>query len=335
MPSLSEQNQSDRKPLFVSASTMGKIPAVKFKSFAEAFGEIARARVCESSGSEHSPESTMDLSDLVKSFMEREYREEDKQDDDEDRGKGPDGSESESFCLDSDLRDTLCKLLNCEDDEARRNLLSETEEAYGIIGNDSSSGFKRRLMTRLREKGFDAGLCKSKWERIGRNVPSGSYEYIDVNVAGNRYIIDVCLAGEFEIARATGGYTSLLEIFPPIFVGKVQDLKQAVRLMCDAIKNSMKSAGMHVPPWRRFRYMQAKWFGPYKRTLLEVSIEKGSDREATGGKRRSVGFVATSTQQPKPINYHYYCREDFGRRAGLKEGQLAQAPAFKGTSMLM
>ena len=92
-----------------------------------------------------------------------------------------------------------------------------------------------------------------------------------MNIAGNRYIVEVFLAGEFEIARATEDYTSLLEIFPPIFVGKQEELKRIVRIMCRAIKGSMKSVEMHVPPWRRNGYMQEKWFGSYKRTTAAAA----------------------------------------------------------------
>ncbi|CAK9184869.1 unnamed protein product [Ilex paraguariensis] len=117
------------------------------------------------------------------------------------------------------------------------------------------------------------GLCKSKWEKTGR-YPSGNYEYIDVNVAGTRYIVEVFLAGEFKIARPTDHYTSLLNFFPLVFVGKIDELKQVVRLMCNAIKKSMKTMDMHVPPWRRHGYLQARWFSSYKRTIKEIPQER-------------------------------------------------------------
>lgn len=162
-----------------------------------------------------------------------------------------------------------------------------------------------------------AGLCKSKWVKSGR-FPAGDYEYIDINISGNRYIVEVLIAREFEIARPTDRYTSLLDVFPPIFVGKVEDLKQVVRLMCRAIKESMKSSDMHVPPWRRKGYMQSKWFGSYKRTTNEVPTRKArSDNHAFAGKR-SVGFEALPT-----ISYH--CRDDFASKVGLRVGHLTAA----------
>ncbi|KAM7512775.1 hypothetical protein LguiB_011650 [Lonicera macranthoides] len=62
-------------------------------------------------------------------------------------------------------------------------------------------------------------LCKSKSEKSGR-IPSGDYEYVDINVNGTRYIIEIFLATEFELA------TSLVELIPNIFVGKIEELKQ-------------------------------------------------------------------------------------------------------------
>ncbi|CAK9184461.1 unnamed protein product [Ilex paraguariensis] len=169
------------------------------------------------------------------------------------------------------------------------------------------------------------GLCKSKWEKTGR-YPSGNYEYIDVNVAGTRYIVEVFLAGEFKIARPTDHYTSLLNFFPLVFVGKIDELKQVVRLMCNAIKKSMKTMDMHVPPWRRHGYLQARWFSSYKRTIKEIPARKGSDcshGDLTG--KKLVGFVAVP-----PISY--YCREDYASKVGLTVGNLAMV--LNGSSIL-
>lgn len=115
-----------------------------------------------------------------------------------------------------------------------------------------------------------AGLCKSKWEKTGR-FPGGTYEYMDINLAGNRYIVEVSLAGEFEIARPTSEYSSLIDVFPAIFVGKAEEVKKIVKVMCSAMKASLKCRELHVAPWRRQGYMQAKWLSSYRRTTNEVS----------------------------------------------------------------
>ena len=132
--------------------------------------------------------------------------------------------------------------------------------------------------------------------------------------------------GEFEIARPTDQYTSLLEIFPQIFVGKVGELKQIVRLMCNAIRESMKSKDMPMPPWRRNGYMQTKWFGSYKRTTRSIinpsknkASSKSDDRAAFDAKR-SVGFEFEALP-----TVSYSCRGDFGNRVGLRVSHLTAA----------
>ncbi|KAI8567334.1 hypothetical protein RHMOL_Rhmol02G0113500 [Rhododendron molle] len=303
---------------------------VRFKRVAEAFDGMARARLCESSGSEHSPENySLDLSDIVESFFEREGREEGENGDDNgtevdslenETKRGECDDQEENDRSESESMELLRGLLfgggdQGDDDQVKESVRAAVERASRVDGPERP-GFKRRVMTRLRERGFDAGLCKSKWERNGR-VPSGSYEYIDVNVAGGtRYIIELSLPGEFTIARPTPKYTSLLQNFPPIFVGKVEDLKQIVRLMSNEIKGSLKKVDMHVPPWRRHVYMQAKWFGSYKRTTNEVVEKMGLGSDAGSGKKRWVGFA------PVP-GVSYCCRKGFGGKGGVKMGKLA------------
>ncbi|KAL0310764.1 UNVERIFIED_CONTAM: hypothetical protein Sangu_2371100 [Sesamum angustifolium] len=298
---------------------MMRIP-VKFERVAAAFGQAGRVRSCESSGSEHSA----DLSDLVNSFFEREIREQRKREDyqvdfgkDENGVDEDDDDEVESNSRDFESRDSLRDLFEFENDAVKRSVHAEVEKAYREIGGGKSSSpdFNRRLMSRLRSAGFDAGLCKSKWEKNGR-CPPGNYEYVDVNACGTRYIIEIHLAGEFTFARPTGGYASLLEDLPQIFVGKPDELKQVVRIMCRAIKRSMKSVGIHVPPWRRLVYMQSKWFGSYKRTTNEIPSWKAPTVGGGAGKK-TVGFAAVE-------GIRFYCREDFAAKNGVRIGNLAK-----------
>lgn len=153
------------------------------------------------------------------------------------------------------------------------------------------------------------GMCKSQWQKLGHHI-AGSYEYVDVNINGVRYIVEVNLAGEFEMARPSTSYASLLEVIPPIFVGKTKELKQIVKLMCKAIRESMKSSDMHMPPWRRTGYMQSKWFARYKRTINEVPV-----RNASVSVPSPVGFQAIPT-----VAFH--CRDNFASKSGSKVGFL-------------
>ncbi|KAE9609533.1 hypothetical protein Lal_00006185 [Lupinus albus] len=272
--------------------------ARRFERVAAAFD--AGMRLCESSGSEYSPETSTQhhLSYLVKSFMEEtgevELLDNDEEEEEEDMEKRK--ILLEALLIDGDHDDDDFKAI----EKIRRE--TEIEIARGLVG---SSQFKRNLMSRLRDRGFDAGICKSKWEKNGR-IPGGDYEYIDVNVGGKRYIIEVSLASEFEIARPTNQYSSLIHVIPRVFVGKVEDLKQIVRLMCSAIKGSMKSIELHIPPWRRNGYMQAKWFSSYNRTTNEVTNKNESLSLQTLTHIRSIGFKARG------------CRDDYVTKTGFR-----------------
>lgn len=157
-----------------------------------------------------------------------------------------------------------------------------------------------------------SGLCKSRWEKTGR-CPGGEYEYIDVVVAESRYVVEVFLAGEFTIARPTSYYQTLLRLFPCVMVVKQFELKQMVRLMCAEMKKSMKIRDMPVPPWRKNGYMQAKWFGPYKRTVNAIPTGKSSDSsEGLAGK----GLIGL------PVVYN--CSGEFVRKVGFRSGRMGQ-----------
>ncbi|XP_052178668.1 uncharacterized protein LOC127792256 isoform X2 [Diospyros lotus] len=240
----------------------------RFKRFSAALDEEARARLCKSSGSEHSAapsatgeEGSAELSELVELFLERGC-----------------GVEDECCCegggrsaavrraadsVDSDQAEKILRSLvgGCQGDAAvRRRIQAELEAAQRRWGACSPEGFKRRAISWLRQK----GLCKSRWPKT-RESPAGEHEYIDM-LAGARYIIEISLATQFTIARPTDPYSSLLQLFPEIIICREDELKMVARLMCAAMRKSLKQRGMHVPPWRRNAYVQAKWFGPYRRT---------------------------------------------------------------------
>ncbi|KAJ4830805.1 hypothetical protein Tsubulata_016944 [Turnera subulata] len=318
---------------------------VRFKRVAAAIlKEAARARVCESSsGSDHygsvDNNSEDDLSDLVNSFMEREYQNQlllggggelqqqikDKEDD-----QYYDDDDHHHHSRSSVSIDMLENLFDSKEDlqEEVNNIQRACDQIIAAEQATSSSSpskshaliiNKRTLMSGLRDRGFDAGLCKSRWQKFGR-YQSGQYEYVDVNVDGNRYIVEVSLAAEFEIARPTKRYTELLQVFPRVFIGKPEKLKEIARLMCSGIRESMKSIGMHVPPWRRNGYMQVKWFGDYKRTTQHIPT-KSYNSAAAQTSKVAIGFQAL------PLRPYKYCREDhmISKVGGSRVGYLTAA----------
>ncbi|XXG53735.1 hypothetical protein AAC387_Pa03g1788 [Persea americana] len=306
--------------------------AVRFKRAMAPFSELARVRLCESSGSEHSAaaDSSLELEDLVDSFLFDDGEEEaaelkpkvndDDDDDDEDEEMTEKNKEEKNYeereMIHSLLRGGGVVLL----DEKIRTEIELACQRIGMV--PGTEIYKRRLMRELRKKGFDAGLCKSRWDKT-RQLPAGSYEYVDIFHGGNRYIVETSLTGQFEIARPTAQYLALLQSFPTIFICRPETLKQLVRLMCAAAKESLKSRNMHLPPWRKNSYMMQKWFGSYKRTTNKLTKNGASgDKHRVLAKTHMPGFDL-SVGIPTLAN----CSEEYVKR-GLKVGNLAAA--FKG-----
>lgn len=134
---------------------------VRFERVAAAFHDMSRVWLCESSGSEYSPDSLANLSDLVNSFIERDgggvgaYKKVELETD-------QNHSDSSEYWSGSDAKEMLQNLFGCDGDgdqhDAKHKICAETESAsFGLIGDGSSPGYKRQLMARLRDRGFDAG----------------------------------------------------------------------------------------------------------------------------------------------------------------------------------
>ncbi|KAF9606029.1 hypothetical protein IFM89_022155 [Coptis chinensis] len=160
--------------------------------------------------------------------------------------------------------------LVCCESNLEKNVLTETVKI--VEKNNKICNCKRKEECRqvvidgLVSLGYNACICKSKWEKSS-SFPSGEYVYIDVVIeGGERLILDIDFKSEFEIARSTGNYRCLLQSIPAIYVGKIDRLKEIVTIVSDAAKKSLLKKGMHVPPWRKTEYMIAKWISPYTRT---------------------------------------------------------------------
>ena len=138
---------------------------MRFERVAAAFeADVARVRPCESGGggggeTEHSPEDLSDLSDLVKSFMEKKEEEEDA------IGFVWDDGDEDLEWFDSEKREILQTIFSNDggdDDDAKRLIRREIELVMNLVAENEKSApeFKRQLMSRMRERGLDAGeLC--------------------------------------------------------------------------------------------------------------------------------------------------------------------------------
>ncbi|KAK8654249.1 hypothetical protein V6N13_128220 [Hibiscus sabdariffa] len=154
-----------------------------------------------------------------------------------------------------------------------RNLLAHTAK---IVEKNKISkrkdDFCRKIVTDgLLALGYDASICKSRWEK-SPSYPAGEYEYIDVIIDGERLLIDIDFRSEFEIARSTKTYKSILQMLPFIFVGKADRLQRIIAIVSEAGKQSLKKKGMHVPPWRKAEYVSAKWLSPCNRATPSPSL---------------------------------------------------------------
>ncbi|KAG6417222.1 hypothetical protein SASPL_119375 [Salvia splendens] len=208
-----------------------------------------------------------------------------------------DSSESPS-CRNSD---PITPIAVDRTDEFRNALAARAANAvqiYSSAGSPDKHILRRNVMLFLMNCGYNAAICKTKWPSCG-GLTAGSYEFIDVlttDPSPARYFVDLDFAAEFEIARPTIAYERMLQLLPRVFVGKIDDLKQILKSVSDAAKRSLKSRGLHLPPWRKHRFMQNKWLGPYRRTTNAVTASVPSKALSVdagyGVKCRAVGFEA-------------------------------------------
>ncbi|XP_021764326.1 uncharacterized protein LOC110728958 [Chenopodium quinoa] len=178
-------------------------------------------------------------------------------------GNGSDGSdgESDNTVSSADVCDFLKSLVVCASVN-ERNVLADTAKIVAEKKTCKRKDELRKIVIEgLMALGYDAAICKSKWEK-SPSFPAGEYEYVDVIVGGERLIIDIDFRSEFEVARSTKTYKSILQTLPHIFVGKSDRLSKIICILSEAAKQSLKKKGMHIPPWRKADYVQAKWLSP-------------------------------------------------------------------------
>ncbi|KAG6493439.1 uncharacterized protein LOC122002075 [Zingiber officinale] len=183
-----------------------------------------------------------------------------------------------------------------------RNLLADASKILEKAVSENKHVSRRMVVDGLRSAGYDAAICKSQWNK-NPSFPTGEYEYVDVVVAdggGHRLLVDVDFKSEFEVARPTKSYRAVLQNLPSLFVGPPDRLQRIVALASAASRQSLKKKGLHVPPWRRSDYMQAKWLSPsYQRTTdFETQDENSSGGGGGGGSviLRSISALHLSNE---------------------------------------
>ncbi|KAH7577608.1 hypothetical protein JRO89_XS01G0274400 [Xanthoceras sorbifolium] len=187
--------------------------------------------------------------------------------------------ESDSYFGDSNLGsagealEILKSLVSCTS-VSERNLLADTAKIVekNKISKRKDDICRKIVSDGLLALGYNASICKSHWDKAP-SYPAGDYEYIDVIIEGERLIIDIDFRSEFEIARSTKTYKSILQTLPCIFVGKADRLQKIICIVSEAAKQSLKKKGMHIPPWRKADYIKAKWLSPHARAATPPSHE--------------------------------------------------------------
>lgn len=267
---------------------------------------------CTSSGSDH--DASACLSGLVQAFLETDAA-------DEAAGPAP-KHETQGGGYDSDeagdsaaaAAASVRELLDppAEEDVFRIRLAAAVSAAMQAEAalRPHGAAFRRALVRRLRAAGYDAGVCKSRWEASG-GVTAGTYEYVDVVSVSPaarkvRYIVDADFRAGMEVARATAEYAAVVAAVPAAcVVAREESVGRAVRVASDAARRSLRAQGLHVPPWRKTRYMLAKWLGPYKRSTATSPAATAGAMSMHGGaagmdvvKCRAVGFFPPPAAAP-------------------------------------
>ncbi|CAM0884322.1 unnamed protein product [Alopecurus aequalis] len=283
--------------------------------------EAVRARLrgdggCTGSGSGSDHDASACLSDLVQAFLETDAAGGGGEDGAGPAPKGGDGCNSDDEEDGAETAASVRELLDppAAEDPFRIRLAAAVSAAMDAEAplRAHGSAFRRAVMRRLRTAGYDAGVCRSRWEASG-GLTAGTYEYVDVVVpaasakgtrgrsATTRYIVDADFRAALEVARATAQYAVVVAAVPTTaVVAREESVGRAVRLASDAARRSLRAHGLHVPPWRKTRFMLAKWLGPYKRSPSSTSSPVSGPMQTTGTdiKCRAVGFFPSPSPAP-------------------------------------
>ncbi|KAL3820469.1 hypothetical protein ACJIZ3_006374 [Penstemon smallii] len=259
---------------------------------------------CESNEIEYSGESAINLSDTVFEFLSEECEgsspassvNEIENDDEEkeNRNENEAGNDLEDIFWEKQLMSgIICRTSSLETRirVITKEAVKEVKQTGNLCGcgcgcgRPFDSGCRKCLMEevcrRLQSAGFDSAICKSKW-RSSPDIPSGEHTFLDVVDNSNpkrgqvRVIIELNIRAEFEMARANEEYNKLVKRLPEIFVGKIERLLSVLKILCAAAKKCMKEKKMHLGPWRKHGYMQAKWLRTCERLTSSRPLSSGN-----------------------------------------------------------
>ncbi|XP_073027735.1 uncharacterized protein [Primulina eburnea] len=243
----------------------------------------------------------IDFSDTVFEFLSQESEgsslassidhEEEEDEEGENRNETGNGNAEDNDCFFETqhrlLQGIICRTSSLE--TKVRHIAREAVKEAQLSGNMCACdralqiGCRRCLMEvvcrSLHNAGYNSAICKSKW-RSSPDIPSGEHTFLDVLDNSNpkkevRVIIELNFRVEFEMARANEEYKKLIKRLPEMFVGKIERLLGLLKILCAAAKKCMKEKKIHMGPWRKHRYMQAKWLRTCERTAFSPPLSSG------------------------------------------------------------
>ncbi|KAM3411825.1 hypothetical protein ACQJBY_003475 [Aegilops geniculata] len=279
----------------------------------------------------------MSLSNMVLGFYEEAERERWPDDEttvgdgdcsDDERAGGGAAAESSAFWAEqlSHLHEVLGKTsaaesrIRADTEEAVRQARSATATAAAgacscatraTAGGGCRGCTLRSVAGRLRDAGYDSAVCRSRWAR-SPEFPAGEHSYVDVVVPTRsgravRVVVEPSFRAEFAMARGGAGYGALVAALPEAFVGRAEKLRAVVGAMCAAAKRCARESSLHMAPWRKRGYMEAKWLGTPDRLL------------ATTGARAGAPVAAGSPESEKQRRFRASMLTlDFGGRTAVE-----------------
>lgn len=200
---------------------------------------------------------------------------------------------------------------------AERGLLADASRIAEHQGRRvKKAELRRAVAAGLRALGYDAAVCRSRWDRAPSR-PAGEHEYIDALLPPGsdgprtRVVVEVDFRAEFEVARPTKPYRAALQALPPLFVGAPDRMGKVVAVVAEAARQSMRKRGLHFPPWRKPEYVRAKWLAPHSRLRdhhqppelalrFDDKAVRAAEREGEDKKGTDEASEQLSLPDPKP-----------------------------------
>ncbi|XP_055806691.1 uncharacterized protein LOC129875264 [Solanum dulcamara] len=267
-----------------------------------------RILTCHNRETEFSGDHTMNISDTIFSFLDEEghhqgsslesVSDEDVYVEDENENEENENNIEDNHFWENQhqlLQSVLCRTTTLESQirSITKQTLKEASEinfscncSWKMVNNNIINSCPNCLMkevcSRLQNAGFNSAICKSKW-KSSPHIPSGEHTFIDMVDNSSpqrgevRVIIELNFRGEFELGKASEEYNRLVKWLPEVFVGKLERLLSVIKILCNAAKKCMKEKKMHIAPWRKQKYMQAKWLNTSKRMTTSKSPLSSTD----------------------------------------------------------